>query len=180
MPKINVLQNHTDFMNRMWQASLESHDALPLSMPAIDQIRRKLILVSYRGEKMQLDAAAELSKTLNPGAEYDQLARAMARAVEGDIEAWYCIAEDDGAAWLGDTFHGPLMRWNGAVWWVKLKGLKLPDDLEICFHEAYRKPKSPKRNKPAPAPAGEAEQGQPYQGAGNNQSVHRGNVRPLD
>lgn len=178
MTTVTVLQNHSDFMERMWLASLDHYEALPLSLPTLDVLRRMLIVVNYRGQRMQLGAAAELIEKLNPGAEYDGMARAMAQAVEGEIDAWYCVADDDGAAWLEDNFCGPLMRWNGAAWWIKLKGLTLPEDLEVVFHESYRKPK--KSSRPAPPPAGEAGWEAVADSPANNQSLRRGDVRPID
>ena len=178
MTKIMVLQNHSAFMQMMWDCSLESYDALPLGITAIDAIRRALIVVKYRGKLMQLGAAQELADTLNPGAEMNALAIAMATAVEGEVEAWYCIADDEGAAALEDCYCGSILRWNGATWWAKLKGVEIAPDLEIVFHETYREPRKGTRRRPAQAPTGEAA-AEGGGGGGNPQGLRRGDVRPL-
>ena len=178
MKKITVLQDHSAFMQRMWDCSLESYDALPLGVPAIDAIRRALIVVKFRGRLIQLGEANALADTLNPGAELEALAKAMATAVEGDVEAWYCIADDEGAKALEDCYCGTVLRWNGATWWAKLKGVQVSPDLERVFHEAYRKPRKSPRSRAAHPPSAEAAGGGPA-GLGSPTGIRRGDVRPI-
>lgn len=184
MPKVTVLQDHTAFMSRIWECSLEYTDSLPLGYDLLLQLRALMTVVKFRGKIYQLAAAKALADTLHPGAEVEQLAIAVAKAVEGEIEGWFCIADDEGALHLETIYCGPVIRWNGATWWMKLKGVEIPEDLEIEFHEAYRKPRKPRR-KPAGLAREETEGGSVghlpgYPGGSPvSPAVRRGVINPI-
>lgn len=142
---ITVLQDHTDFMDRMIQSAYDHTLGIPLSIPLLDMIRVKTMVATYRGKLMTLADLRDLAEGVDP-AEQRRISKLMANAVEAPIEAWYCIAHDEGAQWLQDNHAGPVLAWNGALWWGKLKGLDLTE--EIHFHECFKKRSN--RHRPDP------------------------------
>lgn len=140
--KVTVLQDHTDFIERMIFSAIDHEIGAPLNITVLNNIKSKMTVTRYRGELVTTGLVHDMLPTLPRGAEYEAAARALATAVEGKVEAWYCVADDAGVEWLTSHPAGPVIRWNGATWWGKLKGIKLPD-LEISFHEAYK----PRKNR---------------------------------
>lgn len=170
--KILVLQDHTDFFERMLAAALDHHLGLPLSITVIDEIRRKSIVCRFRGQLRTLGEMAELLKLAAPGAETSAIERTMAAGVEGDFEGWYCVAEDEGLQWLLNHHAGPVIRWNGAVWWGRLKGITI--SAEVVTHESY----TARRRKPRArtnAPQGSAGYVDP-----RGHGVRRADVQPIE
>ena len=149
--KILILQDHTEFFSRMLEASIDHHIGLPLSVPAIDAIRTARIVCRVRKELKTLGEVQEMLKQAAPGAESNLLERAIAAGVEGDVEGWYCVAEDEGFEWLTQNHAGPVLRWNGGAWWGRLKGIKI--NAEIITHESFkqRRRRSGARKDAAPA-----------------------------
>src|SRR5690606_33080393 len=120
----------------------DHHIGLPLTVPVLDAIRRKLIVCKVRGELKTLSEVEELRSKAAPGAETALLERAIAAGVEGTVEGWYCVADDEGAEWLTSNHTGPVLRWNGAVWWGRLKGITIT--AEVVTHDSFK----PRRRKP--------------------------------
>lgn len=137
--KITILQDHTDFMERMILCAYDHHHGLPLSAGALNQIRVKTVVGKHKGRLYTLGALTEAAEQAPP-AEQRKLAKTMAAAVEADMEGWYCVQDDEGAQWLREHYVGPVLDWNGAVWWGKLKGLEI--EAEVVFHECFKQRKS--------------------------------------
>ncbi len=173
MPIATILQDHSDFMIHMMAASIDHHMGLPLNITVLERIRSEMIVLRHNGELMTLQKARRDMHTFNK-AEQDRLARAAVTAVEGQVEAWLCIADDEGCQALLDECVGPVLRWNGAAWWGRLKGVKV--NTEIQFHEAYKPRKSRRPRKSA-----DRQDEQPYRPMGAGGSLLRGAaVQPLD
>lgn len=169
--QILILQDHTEFFERMLEAAMDHQIGIPLSVPALDGIRRACIVCRVRKEMKTLGEVNELLLHAAPGAETALLERAAAAGVEGEIEGWYCVAEDEGFEWLTQNHTGPVLRWNGAAWWGRLKGIQI--NAEILTHEAYK----PRRSRPGARKNAPAAAAGPVGQIG--QSLRRPDVRPL-
>lgn len=133
---ITILQDHTDFFERVLAMAMEDNHGLPLSIEVLSRIRTKLIVCRYRGKLHLLEQLRSMATGLPEGAERRAIAKAMAAGVEGEMEGWYCIADNSGVAWLEGNYAGPVLRWNGAVWWGRLKNIEI--DTEVVTHEAFK------------------------------------------
>lgn len=139
-PTITVLQDHTEFMDRMIELGYDHPDGAPLSIQLLDSIRAETVADTYQGQVMtlgQLRAQAEAHP-----AQARKIGIVMANAVEHEPIRWYCIADDSGAQWLAERHLGPVIRWSNGVWWGHLEGQKI--DAEVVFHASF---KSRKRGK---------------------------------
>lgn len=147
---ITILQDHTDFFDRMLAMALNDNHGQPLSTSVLDRIRQKSIVGKYRGKAYTLGELREMADKLPEGSDRRSIARVMAASVEDQIE-WFCIADDEGVEWLEKHHAGPVLRWNGAVWWGRLKSIEI--DTEVVTHEAFTPRR--KRRKPGSRPAKE-------------------------
>ena len=173
MATATVLQDHTEFMIHMMAAAMDHHQALPLNTTVLERIRTELIVLRHNGELITLQKARRDMHTFNK-AEQDRIARAAATAVEGQVEAWLCMADDEGFEALIDECVGPVLRWNGAAWWGRIKGVKV--NTEIQFHEAFK----PRKNR-RPRKGADRQDDQQYRPMGGGGSLLRGaSVQPLD
>lgn len=152
---ITILQDHTDFFERMLAMAMEHNHGLPLTVSVLNSIRSRSIVCRFRGQARALGDLRDLANTAR-GAERDAIARSMAAGVEGEMLGWFCVADDEGVDWLERHHVGPVLRWNGAVWWGRLKDI--PIDTEVVNHDAF---KARKRRRPGRRPAKE---GQPAGG----------------
>lgn len=152
---ITILQDHTDFFERMLAMAMDHNHGLPLSVNVLNEIRTRSIVCRFRGKLLALGELRDQVATAR-GAERDAIARSMAAGVEGELLGWFCVADDDGVKWLERHHVGPVLRWNGAVWWGRLKDI--PIDTEVVTHDSF---KARKRRRPGRRPA---EEGQPADG----------------
>lgn len=150
--KVTLLQDHTEFMERMIACAYDHNHGLPLSVTALNSIRVKTVVGRYQKKLYTLEHLRELAEWVHtPATERRKLAKIMAAAVEGDIEGWYCIRDDEGADWLRNNYVGPVLDWAGAVWWCKLKNLELDIEVDYDKHFKQRKRSESGRREAAPA-----------------------------
>lgn len=173
---ITVLQDHTDFFERVLLVSFDHAHGLPLGTNTLEHIRTRSIVCRYRGAVYPLAVLREMAQTASPGAEREAIARAMAAGVEGEIEGWYCVADDDGAKWLESHHVGPLLRWNGAFWWGRLKDIQI--DTEVVTHDAFTRRK--KRRQPGRGQAKEERARGNGPLAQHGQGLRRPDMRAFD
>lgn len=172
---ILILQDHTQFIGRMLAQAANHTHGHPLNITALEAIRRKMLVAKYRGELRTLGGLQDLANLAAPGAETEAIARAMALAVEADVEGWYCIADNEGVAWLENNHSGPVLRWGGGVWWGKLKGIQIA--AEVKRHDDYKQP-TRKRSRPGQR---EVETGAPEWPAGTGSSgLRRADVQSIE
>lgn len=135
---ILILQDHSTFFDRMLEQAINHQLGHPLSITAIESIRRRTLVTKYRGQLRTLGMLRDMVETAAPGAESQALSRAIASVVEADIEGWFCIADNDGREWLENHHVGPVLRWGGGVWWGRLKGIAI--DTEVKWHDDFKPP----------------------------------------
>lgn len=170
---ITLLQDHTDFIERMLAMAMNHDLAMPLNIRVLEEIRRKLLVTKLRGKLVTGGQLQELADTAARGAESEAIGRAAALSVEGEVEGWYCVQDDEGVQWLLKNPVGPVLRWNGAVWWGRLKGIEL--NTEVVTHDSF-KPR--KRERPGPRKAEPADQGRGF--GGESKGLRRPDVHALD
>lgn len=170
---ITILQDHTDFIARMLAMAMNHDLAMPLNIRVLEEIRKKSLVCKYRSKLLTLGQLQELANTAARGAESEAIGRAAALAVEGDYEGWYCIADDEGKQWLLDNPVGPLITWNGGVWWGRLKDIEI--QTEVVTHVSF---KLRKRERSGQRAAEQDQQARGYTGA-ESSGLRRPNVQPL-
>ena len=170
---ITILQDHTDFITRMLNMAIDHDLGMPLNIRVLEEIRRKTLVTKLRGKLLTMGQLQELASTASKGAESEAIGRAAALAVEGDYEGWYCIADDEGKQWLLENPVGPLITWNGGVWWGRLKGIEI--QTEVVTHVSF-KPR--KRERSGQRAAEQDQQARGYAGA-ESSGLRRPNVQPL-
>lgn len=142
---ITVLQDHTAFMQRMYQCALADLESLPLSLEVVQAIQVKTMGVKKGRQWVTLGSLAETARL--PGKNSRAIAIAMAEAVEGEVEAWYCIAPDEGMEWIKANHVGPLVHWGQGWWWGKLRGVHI--EAEIRFYMPTKQASSRSRKSAA-------------------------------
>ena len=169
---ITLLQDHTDFIGRMLAMAMNHDLAMPLNIRVLEEIRRKSLVTKHRSKLVTMGQLQELANVAARGAESESIGRAQALAVEGDYDGWYCVQDDEGVQWLLENPVGPVLRWNGGVWWGRLKGIEI--QTEVVTHDSF-KPRKRDRSSPR-----QAEEDQSSRGYGNESSgLRRPDVRPL-
>lgn len=143
---IKVLQDHTDFLTRMLEHAADQPNGKPLNITVLEAIRKACVGAKYQRQVHTRGQLELLARTADEKTKR-KLTIVMAEAVELEVESWYCVANPEV---LTGLHVGPVVSWNGASWWGKLKGVECP--VEIEFDDRFTKRKNTQRGAVRPAP----------------------------
>ena len=128
-PVVTVLQDHTKFMQRIYESAQADFEGRPLSVAVLEAVRLKMLGVAQGGQWVPLAALQRAAEGRTKEAR--KAALLMAEAVEGVVEAWYCIYPDDGLQWLQSNAVGPVIHWGDGWWWGKIKGVHIEASIKF-------------------------------------------------